>query len=109
MSYKEAYFLCNGGEFFSGIACALDGVQHRDSIQLTSIVKKLRTQGIDINLDSLHDAGMSLERLRFVIIIEFPGNGSHWKFFRPLTTTVCENCGSPQSPDSLLSVVSQID
>jgi hypothetical protein len=93
MGFKVVYTHCNGGEFFSGPYCPIDGVGDDISKTLVEAVTELRSTGKDIGLDALERAGVPRNQLADVIVVEFPSEEVAWEFFRPLSTTNCEHCG----------------
>lgn len=93
MSYKAVYFHCNGGEFFSGARCPIDGVGNEETEQIVRVVAELRKSGIDITRQALEAAGVSKGTLACVVVVEFPNKKMTWGYFRPLSIPSCEHCG----------------
>src|SRR5437588_10420084 len=66
-----AYSRCNGGHYFRGVCCPLDGWSSAASRELDAACQKLTASGRTVSLASLREAGVSEAALSRVIVIEF--------------------------------------
>ncbi len=66
-----AYSRCNGGHYFRGACCPLDGWSSPASRELDAACQKLSASGRPVSLASLREAGVSEASLLRVVVIEF--------------------------------------
>jgi hypothetical protein len=66
-----AYSRCNGGHYFRGVCCPLDGWSSAASEELDASCRKISASGRPISLASLREAGVSEPSLSRIIVIEF--------------------------------------
>jgi hypothetical protein len=67
----RAYSRCNGGHYFMGACCPLDGWSSAASRELAAACQKLTASGRPVSLASLREAGVSESSLSRIIVIEF--------------------------------------
>jgi hypothetical protein len=66
-----AYSRCNGGHYFRGPCCPLDGWSSAASRELDAACHRLSASGRPVSLASLREAGVSDSSLSRIIVIEF--------------------------------------
>lgn len=66
-----AYSRCNGGHYFRGVYCPLDGWSSTASRELDAACQRLSASSRPISLASLREAGVSESSLPRIIVIEF--------------------------------------
>ena len=66
-----AYSRCNGGHYFRGVCCPLDGWSSTASRELDAACQKLAASGRPVSLATLREAGVSESSLLRIIVIEF--------------------------------------
>jgi len=67
----HAYSRCNGGHYFRGVCCPLDGWSSAASEELDTACRRLAAAGRAVSLASLREAGVSQGSLRRIIVVEF--------------------------------------
>jgi hypothetical protein len=79
----RAYSRCNGGHYFIGAYCPIDGWSSRASVELTAACQRLTASGRPISLADLLEEGVSSDSLRRIIIVEFGSEKSIFDAISP--------------------------
>src|SRR5262245_39339345 len=79
----RAYSRCNGGHYFIGENCPLDGWSSTESKELPAIVERPTREGKSISVEEMRKAGLSRAALARVIVIEFGAEESVFDLIDP--------------------------
>src|SRR4051812_8122571 len=78
-----AYSRCNGGHYFRGACCPLDGWSSDASRELTAAGERLSRSGRPLTLAHLREEGVSENSLKRIIVIEFGSASSAFDALSP--------------------------
>ncbi|SRR5579885_3800000 len=78
-----AYSRCNGGHYFRGACCPLDGWSSAQSRELDAVCQRLSAAGRSVSVASLREAGISESSLARIIVIEFGSAASAFDALSP--------------------------
>jgi hypothetical protein len=79
----RAYSRCNGGHYFSGTHCPLDGWSSAASVELAAAAERLIRNGRVPSIEELRMAGVAEEALSRTIVIEFGTRASAFDLIAP--------------------------
>jgi hypothetical protein len=79
----RAYTRCNGGHYFSGARCPLDGWSSAVAVELDCAVHRLAQSGQSLSVASLLEAGVNASSLARIIVIEFGSEASCFDVIAP--------------------------
>ncbi len=79
----RAYARCNGGHYFQGACCPLDGWSSPASVELEAACRRLDQMGRRISLAALVEAGVSSGSLDRIIVIEFGSDAAAFEAVSP--------------------------
>jgi hypothetical protein len=65
------YFRCPNTHYFSAVCCPWDDWSHPDIQKVIDIAHRLTSQGAEVTIGSLKEAGVEQEFINRVMIIEF--------------------------------------
>jgi hypothetical protein len=71
MTMKQAYCRCNGGHYFVGATCPLDGWWTPASQELADVVQRLLAEGKEPEIALLREHGLSGAALERTVVIDF--------------------------------------
>jgi len=79
----RVYFRCNGGDYFSGACCPIDGWSSDASIELSCAVQRLEAEGRPLSIEELRRAGVCAETLQRAIVVDFGDSRSAFDAVSP--------------------------
>ena len=79
----RVYRRCNGGHYFQGPDCPLDGWAESESMELDTAARRLAAAGIPPSIAALRDVGVSKEALDRAIVVEFGNRESAFELMSP--------------------------
>ena len=79
----RAYTRCNGGHYFVGEFCPLDGWSPSESRELIEAAAKVLESGGQLSLLELEKVGMTTASLKRVIVIQFGSEQSAFDALAP--------------------------
>ena len=82
MSTTRIYIQCNGGDYFDGTACPLDGWSSPEVEEIANAAARVASMDRPLSVEHLRAAGLSEAALRRVVVIEF---GDEQAAFEALT------------------------
>ena len=80
----RAYCRCNGGDYFQGESCPIDGWHSPQSLELAKLVRGLRDSGREPRMEELCRAGISEATRARTVVIEFGADESAFDAMTPL-------------------------
>jgi hypothetical protein len=94
----QAYCRCNGGDYFVGGVCPVDGWSSPASEELTRLVQRLRADDRPLSLEALKAASASEATLKRTIVVQF---GSEEAAFEAITPRAYVVGGKVHRPNEL--------
>lgn len=80
---QVAYSRCNGGHYFRGSHCPLDGWSSQASKELDKACQLLDDQGRALSVAALREAGVSPESMKRIIVVDFGCESSVFDLIAP--------------------------
>jgi hypothetical protein len=79
----RVYSRCNGGHYFDGEACPLDGWSSPEAADLAAVARRLVASGEAVSVDALRAAGASEGALKNAIVVEFGADAAPFQAMVP--------------------------
>src|SRR5436190_4301668 len=79
----RAYCRCNGGDYFVGTMCPMDGWSSPASVELADAVDRLARAGRRLSIEDLRATGVSEATLARTIVIDFGSAASAFDALTP--------------------------
>lgn len=79
----KVYCRCNGGHYFRGVYCPLDGWSSPESVELSKAVEDVVAAGRELSISTLREAGLGERALKRTIVIEFGASESIFNAISP--------------------------
>ena len=92
MTERTLYFYCNGGDYFSGDSCPLDGFSTPEIQATQRLIDDMLAKGNSLSIAALREAGADPGVLGSALLIEKSSSMSTWSYFTPTAGTFCPKC-----------------